>query len=270
MRHGRHHAALHQAQLAGEGRRTICRACCTRRSSRYDRPPGPGGGRHSQGHSVREGQLLQAQGLPAQRTYKPRSSRDIEDDREGRRADGGMPSVRCSTPAAASSIPARKRATLLRELVKLTGFPITSTLMGLGAFPASDPQWLGMLGMHGTYEANLAMHDCDLMICLGARFDDRVTGRVDAFSPGSKKIHLDIDPSLDQQECPRRCADHRRLCAWCSKTWCGSGAPARRKVDTKALKEWWAQIDKWRGRKSLRYQELERDHQAAIRDRPAL
>src|SRR4030081_2477632 len=83
----------------------------------------------------------------------------------------------------------------LRELVKLTGFPITSTLMGLGAYPAADPQWLGMLGMHGTYEANMAMHDCDLMICIGARFDDRITGRIDAFSPGSKKIHVDIDPS---------------------------------------------------------------------------
>ena len=79
--------------------------------------------------------------------------------------------------------------------MKLTGFPITSTLMGLGAFPAADPQWLGMLGMHGTYEANWAMHDCDLMICIGARFDDRITGRLDAFSPGSKKIHVDIDPS---------------------------------------------------------------------------
>ena len=84
---------------------------------------------------------------------------------------------------------------LLRELVDLTGFPITSTLMGLGAFPASRPEWLGMVGMHGTWEANHAMHDCDLMICLGARFDDRVTGKVNAFSPGSKKIHLDIDAS---------------------------------------------------------------------------
>ncbi len=82
---------------------------------------------------------------------------------------------------------------LLRELAKLTGFPVTSTLMGLGAFPGSHPQWLGMLGMHGTYEANLAMHDCDVMVCLGARFDDRVTGKIDAFSPNSKKIHLDID-----------------------------------------------------------------------------
>ena len=84
---------------------------------------------------------------------------------------------------------------LLRELVRLTGFPITSTLMGLGAYPASGKNWLGMLGMHGTYEANHAMHDCDLMIAVGARFDDRITGRLDAFSPGSKKIHIDIDPS---------------------------------------------------------------------------
>ena len=84
---------------------------------------------------------------------------------------------------------------LLRELVEVTGFPITSTLMGLGAYPASGKNWLGMLGMHGTYEANMAMHDCDVMLCVGARFDDRITGRVDAFSPGSKKIHIDIDPS---------------------------------------------------------------------------
>jgi len=83
----------------------------------------------------------------------------------------------------------------LRELARLTGAPVTSTLMGLGAFPASHPQFLGMLGMHGTYEANLAMNQCDLMVCLGARFDDRVTGRIDAFSPGSKKIHVDIDRS---------------------------------------------------------------------------
>src|SRR6185312_6913023 len=84
---------------------------------------------------------------------------------------------------------------LLRALVEATGFPITSTLMGLGAYPASGKNWLGMLGMHGTYEANMAMHDCDVMLCVGARFDDRITGRLDAFSPGSKKIHIDIDPS---------------------------------------------------------------------------
>jgi acetolactate synthase I/II/III large subunit len=91
--------------------------------------------------------------------------------------------------------PGPKASQLLRELCELTGFPITSTLMGLGAYPASDKQWLGMLGMHGTYEANMAMHDCDVMINIGARFDDRITGRLDAFSPNSKKIHIDIDPS---------------------------------------------------------------------------
>jgi acetolactate synthase I/II/III large subunit len=84
---------------------------------------------------------------------------------------------------------------LLRELVAMTGIPITSTLMGLGAYPASGKEWLGMLGMHGTYEANMAMHDCDVMLNIGARFDDRITGRLDAFSPFSKKIHIDIDPS---------------------------------------------------------------------------
>ncbi|HEX2800960.1 MAG TPA: thiamine pyrophosphate-binding protein, partial [Phenylobacterium sp.] len=86
-------------------------------------------------------------------------------------------------------------AKLLREFAALTGAPVTSTLMGLGAFPASDPKWLGMLGMHGSYEANNAMHDCDVMVCIGARFDDRVTGRLDAFSPGSRRIHIDIDAS---------------------------------------------------------------------------
>ena len=88
-----------------------------------------------------------------------------------------------------------KATQLLRELVSLTGFPITSTLQGLGAFPGNDHQFLGMLGMHGTYEANNAMHDCDLMINVGARFDDRITGKIDEFSPKSKKIHIDIDPS---------------------------------------------------------------------------
>jgi len=88
-----------------------------------------------------------------------------------------------------------KATELLRQLVALTGFPITSTLQGLGAFPGNDNKFLGMLGMHGTYEANNAMHDCDLMINIGARFDDRITGKIDEFSPKSKKIHIDIDPS---------------------------------------------------------------------------
>ena len=91
-----------------------------------------------------------------------------------------------------------KASELLRELVALTGFPITSTLQGLGAYPGDDNQFLGMLGMHGTYEANNAMHDCDLLINIGARFDDRITGKIDEFSPKSKKVHIDIDPIINK------------------------------------------------------------------------
>ena len=141
---------------------------------------------------------------------------------------------------------------LLRELVKLTGFPITSTLMGLGAYPASDPQWLGMLGMHGTYEANLSMHDCDLMICIGARFDDRITGRLDAFSPGSTKIHVDIDPSSINKNVKVDLAivgDCANVLAEMVSLWrAGPAAP-----DKKPLAPWWTQIETWRARKSLAY-----------------
>ncbi len=141
-------------------------------------------------------------------------------------------------------------STLLRELAALTGFPVTSTLMGLGAFPASSKQWLGMLGMHGTFEANNAMHDCDLMICVGARFDDRITGRLDAFSPGSKKIHIDIDPSSINKnvkvdlpiigDCAHVLEDMVRL-------WRAQALD----VNRAALKGWWTQIDIWRARNSL-------------------
>jgi acetolactate synthase-1/2/3 large subunit len=145
-----------------------------------------------------------------------------------------------------------RAATLLRELVDLTGFPITSTLMGLGAYPASGRNWLGMLGMHGTFEANNAMHDCDLMIAIGARFDDRITGRLDAFSPGSTKIHIDIDPSSINKivkvdlgivgDCAHVLEDMVQL-------WRGSQA----RPDAQSLAAWWAQIDTWRARKSLSF-----------------
>ena len=141
---------------------------------------------------------------------------------------------------------------LLRELVKTTGFPITSTLMGLGAFPASDPRWLGLVGMHGPYEANLAMHDCDLMICLGARFDDRVTGRIDGFSPGSTKIHLDIDPSQINKNVRVDLpivADATKALKEMLHFW----KTQRRKVDAPALAEWWKQIEIWRKKDSLAY-----------------
>jgi acetolactate synthase-1/2/3 large subunit len=141
---------------------------------------------------------------------------------------------------------------LLRELVRVTGFPITSTLMGLGAYPASDPQWLGLLGMHGTYEANLAMHDCDLMICLGARFDDRVTGRIDAFSPHSKKIHLDIDASQINKNVRVDLpivADAARTLKEMLHFW----RTQKRKADAEAIGAWWRIIEGWREKKSLSF-----------------
>ncbi|MEM6310594.1 MAG: acetolactate synthase 3 large subunit [Pseudomonadota bacterium] len=134
---------------------------------------------------------------------------------------------------------------LLRELVDATGFPITSTLMGLGSYPASGKNWLGMLGMHGLYEANLAMHDCDLMINIGARFDDRITGRIDAFSPGSIKAHVDIDPSsinkVIKTDIPI-VGDVAHVLEDILKIWKSRG----RKTNADAVKKWHAQIDDWR------------------------
>jgi len=139
---------------------------------------------------------------------------------------------------------------LLRELARISGAPVTSTLMGLGALPASSPQWLGMLGMHGTYEANLAMNRCDLMICLGARFDDRVTGRLDAFSPKSKKIHVDIDRSSINKTVRADLGivgDVGRAIEDMVKIWKSRG---HQKAD---LSAWWAEIDGWRAKKSLSF-----------------
>ncbi|MCF3933810.1 acetolactate synthase 3 large subunit [Acuticoccus sp. M5D2P5] len=139
----------------------------------------------------------------------------------------------------------------LRELADLTGFPVTSTLMGLGAMPASHPSWLGMLGMHGTYEANLAMHDCDLMVCIGARFDDRITGRLDAFSPGSRKIHVDIDPSSINKNVKVDLpiiGDAAHALEDMVRVWSENGPH-----DKSRLKNWWQDIAGWRARKSLAY-----------------
>ena len=141
---------------------------------------------------------------------------------------------------------------LLRELVKETNFPLTSTLMGLGAYPASGKNWLGMLGMHGTFEANWAMHDCDVMICIGARFDDRVTGRVDAFSPNSIKIHIDIDPSSINKNVPvdiGLIADAGEAMKAMLQVW----RARKYKTDQTALNKWWKQIDGWRAQKCLSY-----------------
>ncbi|SOC85209.1 acetolactate synthase, large subunit [Ensifer adhaerens] len=141
---------------------------------------------------------------------------------------------------------------LLRELVELTGFPITSTLMGLGSYPASGKNWLGMLGMHGTYEANMAMHDCDVMVCIGARFDDRITGRLNAFSPNSKKIHIDIDPSSINKtvrvDIPIL-GDVGRVLEDMVRLWRATA----NKADKSHLKDWWEDITRWRARNSLAY-----------------
>lgn len=141
---------------------------------------------------------------------------------------------------------------LLRELVRETGFPITSTLMGLGAYPADDKQWLGMLGMHGTFEANWCMHDCDVMINIGARFDDRVTGRIDAFSPNSTKIHVDIDPSSINKNIQIDIpivSDAKLALEAMLKVW----KKRKYKADQDAAKKWWAQIAGWRAKNCLAY-----------------
>ena len=148
-----------------------------------------------------------------------------------------------------------KASEFLRELVSLTGFPITSTLQGLGAYPGDDPQFLGMLGMHGTYEANNAMHDCDLMINIGARFDDRITGKIDEFSPKSKKIHIDIDPSSIGKNVKVDLAitsDVSELLQAVIKRFKENN---KNFIDSNKQKiaKWWSQIDKWREKKSLNF-----------------
>ncbi|MBM3599823.1 MAG: acetolactate synthase 3 large subunit [Alphaproteobacteria bacterium] len=190
------------------------------------------------------------------RSYKPQTkadSRRIEQMVE-LMAKAKRPLFYCGGGVVNSGPEAAQRLT---ELVRLTGYPCTLTLMGLGAFPASDPLFLGMVGMHGTYEANLAMHDCDLMINVGARFDDRVTGKLAAFSPGSKKIHVDIDPSSINKnvrvdlavvgDCSSVLAD--LLKAWKAK---------KPKVDERAIAQWWKQIDGWRKRNCLAYEKTDK------------
>jgi acetolactate synthase I/II/III large subunit len=189
--------------------------------------------------------------VPTQKSYQPKTQGDLKKIEE---AVALMKTARqpiiYSGGGVVNSGP--QAAHLLRELVELTSFPITSTLMGLGAYPASGKNWLGMLGMHGTYEANMAMHDCDVMVCIGARFDDRITGRLNAFSPNSKKIHIDIDPSSINKnvrvdvpvvgDVATVLEDMVRLWRAAAKT-----------VETARLDDWWRSIAKWRARNSLAY-----------------
>jgi acetolactate synthase-1/2/3 large subunit len=145
---------------------------------------------------------------------------------------------------------------LLREFVRLTGMPCTNTLMGLGAYPASDRQFVGMLGMHGTYEANMCMWQCDVMLNMGARFDDRITGRLDKFSPGSKKIHADIDPSSINKNVKVDVGivgDAGRVLAALIEAWHADDTP----VEREAQLAWWRQIDQWRAIRCLAFQQDE-------------
>ena len=148
----------------------------------------------------------------------------------------------------------KKASNLLRMLVSKTNFPITSTLMGLGSYPASGENWLGMLGMHGTYEANMAMHDCDVLICIGARFDDRITGRTDAFSPNSYKIHIDIDPSSInkniQVDVPL-VSDIEIALKEIINTWEKGGSETQKT----SIKKWWSKINEWKNVKCLAYKQ---------------
>ncbi|MCS0502088.1 acetolactate synthase 3 large subunit [Ancylobacter mangrovi] len=186
------------------------------------------------------------------RTYQPRLKGDPEKIRQAvELMAGAKRPIFYTGGGVINSGPEASR--LLREFARLTGYPVTSTLMGLGAYPASDRQWLGMLGMHGTYEANMAMHDCDVMVCVGARFDDRITGRVDAFSPGSTKIHIDIDPSSINKNIKIDIpiiGDVKHVIEDMLTVWRSMKA----EPDRQALAGWWRQIDGWRARRSLSFQ----------------
>jgi len=183
--------------------------------------------------------------------YQPRVKGDSEKIREAVEMIAGAkkPVFYCGGGVINSG---PKASGSLKELVRMTGYPCTLTLMGLGAYPSSDKQFLGMLGMHGTYEANMTMHDCDVMICVGARFDDRITGRLDAFSPGSKKIHIDIDPSSINKNVKVDIPIvgdvgsvlDEMIAAWKSM---------KAKPNKEALADWWQQINQWRGIESLKF-----------------
>ncbi|MBV8915746.1 MAG: acetolactate synthase 3 large subunit [Acetobacteraceae bacterium] len=187
----------------------------------------------------------------AHRSYRPLTEPDPERIKEAvELLRGAKRPIVYSGGGVINSGPAASEA--LIAFVRASGVPCTSTLMGLGGYPANDPQFLGMLGMHGTYESNMAMHECDVMLAIGARFDDRVTGRLNAFSPNSRKIHGDIDPSsinknvaVDVPIVGDAGAILRALLA----AWQGAGGKGE------ALTPWWRQIDKWRGIDSLKFRQ---------------
>ena len=187
------------------------------------------------------------------RSYKPRKKGDIGqiEKAAAAMAQAERPLFYCGGGVVNAG---PKASHLLTELVKLTGFPCTLTLMGLGTLPASNKQFLGMVGMHGTYESNLAMYHCDLMINIGARFDDRVTGKLDEFAPHSTKIHVDIDPSSINKNVRADIpivGDAAHVLEDLTKVW----KARQHRADRKKMDAWWAQIDEWRSRDCLKYKQ---------------
>ena len=252
-RHDRHHAALHQAQLPGEGGR---RSGAHRPRGVLRRPLGP---TRPVVIDLPKDVLMNkhdytAPKKPVQhKSYRPQVKPELKKVEEAIELIAGA--KRPIFYAGGGIVNAGPKASkLLTQFVHMTGYPITNTLMGLGTFPASDKQFLGMLGMHGTYEANLAMYHCDVMINIGARFDDRITGKLTEFSPKSKKIHVDIDPSSINKNVRVDLpivGDAGHVLEDMIRVW-----KARQpKVDHKALKAWWAEIDKWRARDCLAYKQ---------------
>ncbi len=187
----------------------------------------------------------------AHRTYRPKMAPDAEAIEEAVRllANAKRPMIYAGGGVINSG---PKASQALSEFVELTGIPVTNTLMGLGATPASSDKFVGMLGMHGTYEANLAMYNCDVMLNVGARFDDRITGKIDEFSPNSTKIHIDIDPSSINKtimvDLPI-IADAAQAMGAILAVW----KERKAAVDAEALKDWWAEIETWRAKKCLAY-----------------
>ena len=190
------------------------------------------------------------------RTYRPRTEPDAAAiDRAVDILAGAKQPIIYAGGGVINSGPAASRR--LAELVDRTGYPCTLTLMGLGALPANDPRYLGLVGMHGTFEANNAMHDCDVMLCVGARFDDRVTGRINAFSPNSTKIHIDIDPSSINKNVRVDVpvvGDCGKALAAILDRW----KERKCQPDRKALGRWWQQIAHWQGRNCLAYERTDR------------
>ena len=227
--------------------RTIHEAFYVARSGR----PGPVLDRSAEGCIAGHGPVHPTRAHRAQDLSAENACRPPPDQR------GGDDDGRCQRPILLRRRryqPGPRASELLTRLVDMTGFPVTLTLMGLGAVPASHPKFLGMLGMHGTYEANLTMHGCDVMVCIGARFDDRVTGRLNAFAPNAKKIHIDIDPSSINKNVLVDLGivgDVTDVLNQIIEVWDTNSASP----DRDALAAWWRQIEQWRARNSLAYRQ---------------